>query len=245
MSTDAVLAYLAAQEAALRAGERALRAGDPAAVHPTRVGARRARSTLRTFGPLFAPAPRDAAVRSLREYAASLGTVRDLQVLRAVLEEAAPDPLAAWAVDEVTVALAARWARLERELTGPRPRRAPDLTAALTVDPGRAVDLHRYVKKAGKKAKRRLRRAGDDVDRLHEARKAAKRARYAAEATGAAARAARFEEVQDGLGRHRDLLTAAAWLDTASPPASLRPDAVGLAAALRADAARVRAGVVL
>lgn len=248
---EAVLAYLSTQDAALRAGDRALRAGDVDAVHRTRVGARRARSTLRTFGTLFLPAARDEAVASLREYAAALGPVRDLQVLRELLAEETPDGLAAWIVEDVERSLAAQWARLGRELAGPEACRAPDLTATLALRPDDAAGrpgrraVQRAVRKAGRRAERRLTGAGDDIERLHDARKAAKRARYAAEAVGELSEAHRFERVQDALGRHRDLLTAAAWLDRTSPPTALLAEVAELAARLRAEADRVRAAAVL
>ena len=55
---------------------------------------------------------------------------------------------------------------------------APPLTDAAAEKDTAAV---KYVENAQRKADKRLRKAGDDIEQLHRARKAFKRARYAAE----------------------------------------------------------------
>ena len=240
-----VLAYLAAQDAALRAGDRALRAGDPVAVHDSRVAARRARSTLRTFRGLFEPAPREALDASLRAYAARLGLVRDLQVLGGVLAEHASGTLAAWVAAQLQRELAAGWQQLERELVDVDHRHLADQMASVLLSPPRKTDLAKRVRRAGRTAERQLAAAGNDAERLHAARKAAKRARYACEATGHPQQASRFKELQDVLGRHHDLAVAADWVEGAEVPDELRAEVEALVERLRADAARARARAVL
>jgi CHAD domain-containing protein len=103
------------------------------------------------------------------------------------------------------------------------------------------VKVKKAVKRAGRRADRRLARAGESVERLHEARKAAKRARYAAEAAGGpAATVARHERVQDLLGRHHDLAMAAAFVHRGAVPEELGAQAAGLERLLRAEAEAVR-----
>ena len=71
--------------------------------------------------------------------------------------------------------------------------------------------------KARRKAGRRLKRAGDDVQQLHQARKSVKRLRYAGELladlvpkAGKFAKAAKKQ--QTVLGDHQDLVVAADFL---------------------------------
>jgi CHAD domain-containing protein len=79
----------------------------------------------------------------------------------------------------------------------------------------------KYVEKAKQKADKRLRKADDDIERLHRARKATKRARYAAELVEPAdsqmkAVAREAEELQALLGEHQDAIVAANFLATIS-----------------------------
>jgi CHAD domain-containing protein len=97
-------------------------------------------------------------------------------------------------------------------------RAAPPLTEAAGEENTAAV---RYVKNAQRKAEKRLRKAGDDIERLHRARKAMKRARYAAELVEPAdgqmkAIAREAEEMQTLLGEHQDATVAAHFLATTS-----------------------------
>ena len=77
------------------------------------------------------------------------------------------------------------------------------------------------MKQAKEKANKRLRQAGDDVERLHRARKAEKRLRYAAELVEPAdghmkAVARRAKKLQTLLGEHQDAVVAASFLSTIS-----------------------------
>lgn len=174
-------------------------ADDPEAVHDTRVAVRRIRSVLRVFGPV------PAVDRALREYGASLGPVRDAEVLRQLLLPGSPVVMAA-----VGKRLDVAWADLEHV-------EAPDVDLAdWQPELGRSA-----VADADRVARKRLRKADDCPERLHRARKAAKRARYAAEAVGDAGLARRHKLVQERLGEARDGLLAEAFLQEigASPAA--------------------------
>ena len=96
----------------------------------------------------------------------------------------------------------------------------PPFTAAARKDKTAA----KYVKQAKEKADKRLRKADDDVERLHRARKAEKRLRYAAELAEPAdghmkAVARKAKKLQTLLGEHQDALVAANF----SPRSVLRP----------------------
>jgi CHAD domain-containing protein len=214
-------------------------------VHDSRVAARRARSTLRTFRRLFADDARTAVDTSLQVYAARLGLVRDLQVLGEVLAKHSSGDLSAWMTSQVQRELAAAWQQLERELSATDHRQLADQMAVVILSPARKSDLSKAVVRAARTAGKRLASAGDDADKLHTARKAAKRARYAAEATGHDRRAETFKALQDVLGTHHDLVVAAGWVVESPLPAEMRAAAAGLVEQLRADAARARSQAVL
>jgi CHAD domain-containing protein len=111
---------------------------------------------------------------------------------------------------------------------------------------GRAV-LH----KAQRRARRRLKRAGDDPAQLHAARKSAKRLRYAAELlTDVAPKAGKIasaaKKQQTVLGDHQDLMVAADFLRRQGAQAGIRPGHNGftyglLMARVEEQAARIRA----
>ncbi|MET1037804.1 MAG: CHAD domain-containing protein, partial [Aeromicrobium sp.] len=82
-----LLAYLADHAAALRRQDVSLRAGETGSVHQLRIAARRLRSALRSYGPLFQPASTDRIGDDLRWLGQSLSAARDAQVLRAHLPE--------------------------------------------------------------------------------------------------------------------------------------------------------------
>ena len=75
--------------------------------------------------------------------------------------------------------------------------------------------------RAKRKADKRLRKAGDDVERLHRARKALKRLRYAAELgepvdSALSDIASEAKHLQTVLGDHQDAIVAAEFLSTAA-----------------------------
>jgi CHAD domain-containing protein len=82
----------------------------------------------------------------------------------------------------------------------------------------------KYVEQAKEKADNRLRKADDDVERLHRARKAEKRLRYAAELAAPADQrmkriAREAKELQTVLGEHQDAIVAANFLAAVSAAA--------------------------
>jgi CHAD domain-containing protein len=109
------------------------------------------------------------------------------------------------------------------------------------------------LKKARRKAQRRLDGAADDPAELHRARKATKRLRYAGELlTGhvpqAKKTAKQAKKIQTVLGDHQDLVVAADFLQRAGAQNGMRPGHNGytyglLTARVEEQAARIRAGL--
>ncbi|WP_261576277.1 CYTH and CHAD domain-containing protein [Frankia gtarii] len=233
-----VHAYLAEHTAVLLDRDPAVRVDAPEAVHDMRVAARRLRSTIQTFRPLF-DAERAAVIEAgLREIGDVLGRPRDAEVqLARFAGELAGQP-----VDLVLGPVAAR---LQEALLGERLRSREEALAYLRgaqylgfvetllafVADAAAGQTERARRPAGTvlgklvaKADRRLARrvdrarratAGSDRDAAyHGARKAAKRMRYASELMvavhgGDAAKLAKeMKRVQDTLGEHQDCVVA-------------------------------------
>jgi CHAD domain-containing protein len=239
---------------------------DPEDVHQLRVGTRRLRSDLRTFGPLL-HADRTARVRTeLNWLGGQVGAVRDLDVLGLRLAAAVQ------ALPEADTAGGARLlARLTTQTANARAGmlaalRAPryvalldDLVELAARPPLRDdIDLHqRAASIAGRLVRRPWRRlaaaAGElgenasDAE-LHQVRILAKRCRYAAEAVAfavgrvAADFAAGIADVQTVLGDHQDTVVAEEWLrDAASALPAARVAAGQLIAGVRARRAELRA----
>lgn len=238
-AADVVLAYVHDQIGMIQAREGELREHDPDAVHKTRVATRRLRTTLRVFRRLFHRDQTEQLRDELRWYAGVLGAVRDLDVVRAHLQEEVQhlpeaDRGAARERVETTLGVAheeAR-ARLDETMDSQRFTDLVDALAAFGAAPpwrGRATrkakkvlpdlveDAVRRVEKRGAAA----RATEDPAERrelLHETRKKAKAARYAHEALalawGAPAKdaAERWEQVTDALGATQDGVTTKEWL---------------------------------
>jgi CHAD domain-containing protein len=185
---------------------------------------------------VFDAAPAEELNNELSWYADVLGQVRDRDILSSRLTkqiaELPPEQVRGPVEAEITKTLAAerqealgqlskamrtkRYKHLVQLLRGWRA--APPLTDAAGEENTAAV---RYVEKAKGKADKRLRKAHDDIERLHRARKAMKRARYAAELVEPAdgemkAIAREAEEMQTLLGEHQDAMVAANFLATTS-----------------------------
>ena len=227
--------YLAAQCDVLASNDVGLRTGAPV-VHKTRVAARRLRSTLRVFGDVIDPGPAEELNNELAWYAGVLGEVRDREVLSdrltTLIAELPADQVRGPVEAEITKILATEkdnaTQRLNQAMRTPRYehlmqllrgwKTAPPLTDAADGDDKTAVS---YVKRARRKAGKRLREADGDVERLHQARKAAKRLRYAAELVEPADKKMRSiardaEEMQILLGAHQDAVVAANFLSAIS-----------------------------
>jgi CHAD domain-containing protein len=210
---------------------------DDEAVHQARVGTRRLRSDLRTFGPLLDREWAEPLRDELRWYADLLGGVRDADVLLMRLRRDVEQ------LDEHDRVPAKRLlARLEAQrssartalLDGMRSTRYAALLDAL-VDaaveprvrgaasaPARAV-LPALASAPWQKLAKAVKGAGsspaDEV--LHAIRIRAKRARYAADVAAlvvgkpAARFAAAVADVQEVLGQHQDACVRREWLRTA------------------------------
>ena len=232
---ELVAAYVVAQCEVLAGNDVGMRTGKPA-VHKTRVAARRLRSTLRMFDDVFDAGPAEEMDNELAWYADILGQVRDRDILSTRLTkqiaELPREQVRGSVKAEITKTLAAereqavnrlskamrtsRYAHLVQLLRGWRA--APPLTDAAGEEAKAAVT---YVEKAKQKADKRLRKADDDIERLHRARKATKRTRYAAELVEPAdsemkAVARDAEDLQTLLGEHQDATVAANFLATIS-----------------------------
>ncbi|SDJ34228.1 CHAD domain-containing protein [Frankineae bacterium MT45] len=228
-SAGAVLMdYMSGQARTIFGGHFAIHAGRPSAVHQTRVATRRLRSTLRTFSECFDADQAANFEAELKWFAATLGEVRDREVMLTRLSGAVdelPDELVMGPVgeqiktrltDELTRAQqvlitemgGARYSALLGEIL--RWRDDPPFTAAA----GRpAKTLNDSVRKVQKKLSRRLTTAtrfdGTDED-LHSARKVSKQVRYAAEAAeDAPETVAASSDLQDLLGEFHDSVVAA------------------------------------
>jgi len=237
---DLLVAYLRTQIDQLRAREPGARIDSPDAVHRMRVAARRLRSGLATFRPLFAGKQAQHCRDELRWLGTVLGPVRDVEVMRARLHETASvlpaDVDLAEVLADLDHELAERHSRahdgLIAALNGPRyADLLADLAAFVSQPPwvdgdAKAATRHTLQGLVGRACARVDRAAtaaegAPDVggQELHEVRKAAKRARYAAEVAGPAAGppaialAHGMEDLQELLGRHQDSLMARAFLE--------------------------------
>ena len=227
--------YLATQFTALLTADDRLREGDESVVHAGRVAARRARSIVRVFGPLFEAPVSAHQDRELRWWAGTLGPVRDLQILQDRLdalvagldEELVVGPVRTRIDVELGHDRLQHWAAVATALTSERHGELVHHLELWSTEPPWTAKASRadstlvpMLRRADRTVARRLRHAhrSDDVDAMHRARKAAKRARYAAEvlSTGESTRAKknarRYQRLQDLLGEHQDSVVSAQLL---------------------------------
>jgi CHAD domain-containing protein len=233
---EAVLAYLGAQTARLKSLDPAVRRDQPDSIHKMRVTTRRLRSTLQSFHAVLREPATEHLRAELKWFGDVLGDARDIEVLsehmRSTLADMPTELVMGPAEARVRVHFApheadARTAviatldsdryfamldELDRLLEDPP--RTPEAAGSARAVVGRAV------RHAGKRTRRRFRRArhapaGRDREvALHEVRKSAKRARYAAEAAApvlgkrAHQFAKRMKAVQSVLGDHQDAVSA-------------------------------------
>ena len=237
---DLVRAYIAEQCTVIIDAETALREREPV-IHPTRVAARRLRSTLRTYAELVDVARAGLLTDELVWFAGLLGEVRDVDILQARiaadLAELPPElvvgPIVGQVDTELTTSRKVAWDAVVEALDTDRYRQLLADVHRWRSDPPLTEDaeapvaaVKTYVKKANKKLDKRLDRAieaqlaGDpEADHLlHQARKAGKRARYAVELAApflgkkADKIVAARKDLQDVLGDHQDSIVAAAFL---------------------------------
>lgn len=217
---------LLAQDVSLR------RSGDDA-VHKMRVAARRLRSALHTFGPLFDPQWSGDLASELRWLADTMGQARDSEVqLERLLNDLAalpPDLILGDVRDRLSKALGADLAagglgaletlRSERYVV--LLERLVDAAWEPLTTPEadeRADDvIPHLVEAAWQQLVKRVKRLDSDeatTEQWHKARITAKRLRYAAEALapffGSSAKdfAKRVEALQEVLGEHQDAVVA-------------------------------------
>jgi len=248
---DVIRRYLAEQDDALVTGDLGLRRGLDGMIHPTRVGTRRFRSTLRVFAEYVDPERARAFDAELSWYAALLGEVRDREVQRARFGKAIaalPDeqvlgPVAARIEDYLWAEQVQRRQALDKAMNGRRylallresQRWAtdPPFTDLAARNPG---ELKSAVRAAARKVTKHLAAGlgpGGDDEELHKARKAGKRARYAAELAhpvlGKKTRNSvkRYQDLQDILGDHQDGVVAADLLRRIAAGTAQYPDENG------------------
>lgn len=218
-----------------------VRTDQPDSVHQMRVTARRLRSVLKVYRPLFDTEVINPIRDELKWFGAVLSPARDAEVQEARFDHA----LAALPVESVLGPVAARLdgeyrgryqralAELRETMDGSRYFRLLDSLDDLINRPpftdtaGRPAKkvLPRRMHKAEMKCRRAVMAAEEPgldgttrLERRHEARKAAKRARYAAEAvrpvrkSAAKATRKRMRALQRALGEHRDAVLSAAEL---------------------------------
>lgn len=231
-ASRAIAEALAIAVERLRAADELARSGDPVGVHRLRTASRRLRSELQAFGKLIDPEWGGRLIAELRWLGATLGGVRDLDVLRERFEKGESDesrealkPLFDWLAERRAKAGKA----MNRTLKGRRFRDLVDELERSSAAPSTAEKARKPCRKVlpplVAKAWKRLRQdaeglASDTPDSpFHEVRKRAKRARYTTELIAptlgpkAARLGARLAElarnIQDLLGAHQDAVVAA------------------------------------
>jgi CHAD domain-containing protein len=213
--------------------DRRVRLGEAGSVHQMRIAARRLRSALKTYAPLFTDGAATASLREeLRWLGRALSPARDAQVLRQRLlglVAAEPDdlvlgPVAALVDDDLRAAEQAARTETLAALGDARYFRLLDDLDDLVQTPTFTADGERPARtvfpRLLQRDARRLRRAVKEVRRtedrehrdvaLHNVRKKAKSLRYAAESTTpvlgkqAARLAASAKAIQQILGEFQD-----------------------------------------
>lgn len=230
-------------EAALREQQRQLEAtasrlamGDGAAVHDGRVAARRLRSLLKTLRPVLDDQQSRRMRGELREFARSLGAVREADVRRDLLNALVEGEATVSRADRRRIAMRVDETRraacdsLRLMAAGPAwGRRLRSLKSAAALgrlgirpDTSLAALLAR-VDASWKPAVRLLKREPTDAAELHDLRLALKHCRYALEPVAdlepAAARRLlrRLRAAQDQIGDHRDTIMAEQWAASNAP----------------------------
>jgi CHAD domain-containing protein len=235
-ASEVVLAYLRVQIDRLKSLDPMVRLDEPDSVHQMRVGTRRLRSTLRSFGKIIDSSGTERLGGELKWLGDVLGEARDAGViaehlvanLRRMPVEQVIGPVQArvrghfakpqaTAREAVLAALGSqRYFSLLDELD--RLLADPPLTerAATPAADALPVAVRRGYRQVARRMRRARRAPGGEPRNvaLHQARKAAKRARYAGEAVTPAIgmRAARFtgqmKKLQSVLGDHQDTVIA-------------------------------------
>lgn len=222
---------LVAQQAQLQSVAARLSTAGPEDVHQARVAARRMRSLLKTFGPLFDARWARLYRLDLRSFARALATVREADVIGEVLQRALRSGTELKPAERARLTASLQQSRgdvrdrLQRHVSEPGWRA---LTAALSARTVQAPHLARTDASLGevlgladrtwRRARRRLGRRLEAPVELHELRLALKHCRYALEAVDdveprtTARLLRRLRRAQEGIGAHRDTIAAAHWV---------------------------------
>jgi CHAD domain-containing protein len=235
-AADVLRAHLAKHTASLWEQDARVREDQPGAIHKFRIAARRLRSALTTYRPLFQAGSVDPLREQLRWLGQTLGGARDAQVLRERLDELVESQPAELVLGPVAARIDGDLAYAYRDgrerslalLDSERYFRLLDSLDDLVQSPpllpeaGQPASevLPRLLARDTKRLRRAVRaaKAADHPDQrdpaLHEARKKAKRLRYAADSTvpvfgkPAEKLSAAAKRVQNALGLHQDAIVA-------------------------------------
>jgi CHAD domain-containing protein len=232
--------YLTVHVAAMIAEDPRVRISAEEGVHQMRVAARRLRTGLATFRPLFADRAGEPLREELKWLSGLLGAARDAEVMRARLNQEVSEQPVELVVGPVVRRIDLELKQAYREahaaaVTAMDGERYLALVEALEQFVAQPPFSPRAQSPAGEELRARVRKACtrvqkaveelDGVDdhaeldhRLHEVRIAAKRARYAGEAArpvvGKKAKrlADAMEQIQETLGDHQDAVVERQWL---------------------------------
>lgn len=224
--------YLARQVGSLQAYDEGVRSDAPDAVHKSRVAARRLRSVLKVFAPVFSRSLVRPLAEELRWYGLVAGASRDLEVLAehvaatladlsGAVDQGGVEQVLRHLAEKHSSAHGALVAALETDRYAALQRSLADFVAAPPLSGRRRKPTHDVVGACLAKAIGRVRRRADaaqsrphDLAPWHEVRKAAKAVRYACEALAeaygpeATASAKRWEAVTEALGDAQDTVVA-------------------------------------
>ena len=222
---------LVEHQARLRSVVARLRAARPGDVHDARVAARRLRSLLATYRPLFDQRKSQRLRRRLRDFARALSGPREADVRRGLLLAVAGRPPAVAVADAQCLRAALRrdcvesrramreamdseaWAESVEILCDEQALAALRLRADVDL-----AELLEFVDRPWREANSLLADHPGGAAQLHRLRLALKRCRYALESVSSLqpVRAGRvidrLRSAQDGLGEHLDAIAARKWL---------------------------------
>ena len=228
---DAARVTLATGVAAMKQHQAAAIAGDIEALHQMRVGTRRLRASVQLFAGVIHGSRMRIYKRDLPWLGQAAGSVRDCDVMEALLRDCGHhlEPALATALEPLAEMISAkreaeharfveqlrtpRYTQMCARLADPLLRRALPATDAGCNAPAMIAPIARSVRKAGKRIARNAPPA-----LFHRLRVRIKRLRYALEMLiemgGKRSRKAlmRLEQMQELLGVHQDTVTATAWL---------------------------------
>ncbi len=200
-------------------------------VHQGRVAARRLRSMLKTFGPLFDERWARLYRLDLRSFARALGTVREADVHGEVLRDAVGAAGSLKSAELARLSSVLKHARadvrthLRARANGPGWKALMKALATRSEQPPRIVktnvamaDVLRLADAAWRKANRMMEHHPEAGTELHELRLALKHCRYALEVVADVAPKSvsrllrRLRRAQEAIGAHRDTMAAAHWV---------------------------------